>query len=168
MLKNPMSSNGAYPRVITPDIHQLKTHYKRLNSLVLLAIPALVLVNEFIFRNHLAAYRGATESLASLFILALNGEIQPTHRIPLRNLLMGTLIVYTSIACLLPKWTLGPRGAIVRSSPPRDFEELALARFHVKNQAQHAVFWIWHHVLVVLPMAIVPVLCCFLLSIARS
>lgn len=160
--------NMAYPRVITPDVHQLREHYKTKRNLTLTAIPVLFLVNELLFREHIAVYQRAPESPISLLILAINGTLPTSEANYLRNLILGLAIVIASIACLLPKWTLGPRGQIFRSNQPLDFEELGLAQFHVKNKTQHVIFWVWHHVLSWLGVAGAPILFCFLLNLARS
>lgn len=168
MSKNHVKSSMTYPRIITPEFHQLRAHYKRLTLLMLFAVPVLFLANEFFFRGHLPKYRSSPESLVSLLILVLNGEIPYPEGIQLRNLLLGVGIVYAGTACLLPKWSLGPRGRILRSNQPMDLGELGVAQFHVKHRTQHAIFWVWHHILMLLPMAIFPMLSCSLVNLARS
>jgi hypothetical protein len=168
MSKKQVRYNMTYPRIITPEVHHLRAHYQRINFLLLIAIPILFLVNEFFFRDHLPLHRKSPASPISMLMLILNGEIPYPEAIPLRNLLMVAGILYAGIACLLPKWTLGPRGRILRSTLPMDLGELALAQFHVKNRTQHAVFHVWHLVLILLPIALIPILCCYLLNAVRS
>lgn len=136
----------SYPYFLGPDEHRLFSHYRTLNGLAFVLMPLVFVLNEFLVRPHLNAYRELPEGIWAITVLLLSAQIPTSSGTTVMSALIVIAGCYAVCFFMLPKWGFRPSQMSMKSGLPT-YIEYKSAVFFIQSTARRLAFFVWHSLL---------------------